>query len=142
MNVIRILNCYLFYLFYMYAFKKGNPERIHTTPMLMNELAKVVGSRVISWKFKAFSRKNVNFYDEVDKLTGDYQERVKNLISLEYSELTGYFVAGAPIIFTTNISPLRGIANGSKGRQYSLNWLTQDLHDEAIEYLSNNQGNY
>ena len=108
--------------------------------MLMKDFATLHNSRVISWKYKAFSSKNVNFYEEISKITGDLNDKVSHLISIENSELTGYFVAGAPIIFTSNISPLRGIANGTKGYQYGLNWLTQELHDEAIKYLNENPG--
>ncbi len=71
-------------------------------------LAKEIGVPLVRWKIPT--------RPEID-------ESVLNSSDLFWN----YFVVGAPVMLTENLSPPRGLANGTAGKMHSLTFHTQEL---------------
>ena len=78
---------------------------------------------MISWRLKAVSQTHLrrgdagdSVYVELERSTGGNRHAVDWVVE-HNPELMAHFCPGTPVYFTSNISPLRGIANGSKGFQ-------------------------
>ena len=116
----------------------GNPERHHSNLNLLSNFARQHGDRVISWRSSAsFPGSNRNVADTIRSMSNS--ENVTRAYQLN-PQLMQHFVAGAPIINKTNTNPLRGIANGTRGFAYALEW-TSDIRNFALDYIREHAGN-
>jgi hypothetical protein len=110
----------------------GNPERHHTNLTMLSNFARQHGHRVISWRSSAsFPGSNRSIADIIESMSNP--ENVTRAYQLN-PQLMQHFVAGAPIINKANTNPLRGIANGSRGFAYALEW-PKDSRNLAIKFI-------
>ena len=83
---------------------------------------------------KPYIRKSKKFSNSLLKDLKKYES--PDLTIQNNPELMAHFCPGAPIIINENIAPLRGIANGTRGVLYSIDWETNDLRERALEFIN------
>ena len=128
----------------------GNPERIRLEKDIMKQFARKHGRRVISWRQTVLTKSTsvrdpngssrrvgggLDVYQQILTSTGG-RAGVVDLTIQNNPELMAHFCPGAPIIINENIAPLRGIANGTRGVLYSIDWETNDLRERALEFIN------
>ena len=118
----------------------GNPERNHLNPIILSEFAAARGERVVSWRLKAtFQGTEMPLARTLDQL-GNASSSLGNVAAGLNPELTGHFCPGAPMFFLKNINPLRQLANGSAGVLHSLQFPSEDVRADALQFLAANAG--
>ena len=118
----------------------GNHERSVIIPILVQDFAKKTGSKVISWALNAFYNGNDFLRDTVMKNSESNGNILQNIYDRNPT-LVCSFCSGAPVIYSHNLCPEKGIANGSRGHLYALGWPNNELHNEAIAYIAAQSGN-
>ena len=118
----------------------GNHERSFIIPVLLEDFAKKTGTKVISWALNALYNGKDYLRDTVINNTESNDNILQNIYRRNPT-LVGSFCSGAPVIYSYNLCPEKGIANGSRGHLYALGWSTNDLHDQAIAYIAAQSGN-
>ena len=112
----------------------GNPERLHMQLPLAQLFARKRGRRVISWKLATTVGAN-NYTVEQALLDVGTSPEATALAMRDNPFLYSHFVEGAPMFFKDNISPGRGIANGSTGHLYALQWCNLDVRMRALAFI-------
>ena len=116
----------------------GNPERLHLTQLMLSEFAANHGDRVISWRLpNHFTGLKTSIEESLSHAPGGID--AAELIYKQNPELTAHFVAGAPILLTSNMNPTRGLANGVPAELYSLQWPAS-VRDAALQWLDTHPG--
>jgi hypothetical protein len=115
----------------------GNEERNYMNPILLQEFAARRGDRVISWHLP----NSLSGYNEPIERTLNNNSIAGKLLTDLNPQLMAHFCAGSPIVYTSNESTERGIANGTPGEQYSLAWTTDKAQRAAQDFIDSNPGN-
>jgi hypothetical protein len=117
----------------------GNPERYHMEHILLSEFAANRRDRVVSWKLPAsFVGSNIPLASAITSMANVQAAEIAENLN---PQLMSHFCAGAPVILSNNINPLRGLANGVKAKLYALIWPNPIIRAAAIQYLDSNSGN-
>ena len=117
----------------------GNPERIQLTPTLLQVFADSHGERIISWNNESYiTHTKISVVDTIGDFTnGKAVDTLKRL----NPQLVSDFCRGTPISLLSNIRVERGLAHGSKGEMYALEWSTPELTTEALQFIHDEPGN-
>ena len=116
----------------------GNLKRHHANVRLLTNFARQKIDRVISWRVPCiFPGANGNVADIIANMSTDESA---NTVFRINPELMQHFVASVPIYNKHNTKPLRGLANGTKGNLYALEWRTPEIRREALAFLAANLG--
>ena len=117
----------------------GNPERLHMSRQLIISFARKHLKRVISWHLTYYYRgTEVNI---LQKLQSTNEESKIDTLIHQNPSLMMDFVEDAPVYLTSNMNPLRGLANGTPAKLYKLEWFDTNIKSRAMNYLRDHPEN-
>lgn len=117
----------------------ANLERNHISLPLLSGYASKRRERVTSWRLPAtFAGTNRHVARTLATMTG--RARGDELNTDLNPELSAHFCPGAPVYLTHNTNPLLGLANGARATLYALEWPSEEIRRQALEFLQTHDG--
>ena len=117
----------------------GNKERLYLQLDMLLEFGRRTNEQVISWPIEAIFRNSTDAsWEQSIRRMGD--ELFFQRFIQKNPQMICHFVKDCPIFLLVNdLNPLRGLANGTQGRLYSIHWKNEQIRNDALEYIRRHQ---